>query len=174
MTAMRIRRRDGCWRRFLLAAAALPRFAEIAGIRFIVSGPRFFGVCCVNSSIRAIRAIRSIRQIHERTGVAAHVDAAPAAYALLGCLPGLSGLGGLIVSKLFWLQIMRHKEFVEKAQKQQQHTFEVAPRRGVLYDRNLRELAMTVQADSIFAVPSEIDDKDKTVHALAQIVHTSP
>jgi len=80
----------------------------------------------------------------------------------------------LIVSKLFWLQIVRHKEFVEKAQKQQQHTFEVAPRRGVLYDRNLRQLAMTVQADSVFAVPSEIDDKKATVHALAQIVHTSP
>jgi cell division protein FtsI (penicillin-binding protein 3) len=68
-------------------------------------------------------------------------------------------------SKLFWLQIMRHKEFVEKAQKQQQHTFEVAPRRGVLYDRNLRELAMTVLADSIYAVPSEIDDKTSVVHA---------
>jgi cell division protein FtsI (penicillin-binding protein 3) len=83
---------------------------------------------------------------------------------------------GLIVSKLFWLQIVRHREFVEKAEKQQQHTFEVAPRRGVLYDRNLRELAMTVQADSFFAVPSEIDDKDKaaTIHALAQVVHTSP
>ena len=37
--------------------------------------------------------------------------------------------------------------------KQQQRTFEVAPRRGVLYDRNLRELAMTVQVDSIYAVP---------------------
>ena len=80
----------------------------------------------------------------------------------------------LIISKLFWLQVMRHKEFVEKAQKQQQHTFEVAPRRGVLYDRNLRELAMTVQADSVFAVPSEIDDKKSVVHALAQIVHSSP
>lgn len=80
----------------------------------------------------------------------------------------------MIAAKLFWLQIMRHPEFVEKAQKQQQHTFEVAPRRGVLYDRNLRELAMTVQADSIFAVPSEIEDKTATVHALAQIVHVHP
>jgi len=79
----------------------------------------------------------------------------------------------LIVSKLFWLQIVRHKEFVEKAQKQQQYTFKVAPRRGVLYDRNLRELAMTVQADSVFAVPSEIADKKAAVHALAQVVHTS-
>jgi cell division protein FtsI (penicillin-binding protein 3) len=37
---------------------------------------------------------------------------------------------------------------VERAQKQQQRTFEVAPRRGILYDRNMRELAMTVQVDS--------------------------
>ncbi len=33
---------------------------------------------------------------------------------------------------------------------------------------------MTVQADSIFAVPSEIDDKTATVHTLAQIVHANP
>ena len=52
-----------------------------------------------------------------------------------------------IGGRLFWLQVVRHQEFVERAQKQQQRTFEVAPRRGVLYDRNLHELAMTVQAD---------------------------
>jgi cell division protein FtsI (penicillin-binding protein 3) len=62
----------------------------------------------------------------------------------------------LIALRLFWLQVVRHKEYVERAEKQQQRTFEVAPRRGVLYDRNLHELAMTVQVDSIFAVPSEM------------------
>jgi cell division protein FtsI (penicillin-binding protein 3) len=79
-----------------------------------------------------------------------------------------------IAGRLFWLQVIRHKEFVERAQKQQQRTFEVAPRRGVLFDRNLHELAMTVQADSIYAVPSEIDDKPKMAHALAALVHTDP
>ena len=48
------------------------------------------------------------------------------------------------------------RDFVERAAKQQQRTFEVAPRRGVLYDRNLRELAMTVLVDSVYAVPSEL------------------
>jgi cell division protein FtsI (penicillin-binding protein 3) len=83
---------------------------------------------------------------------------------------------GIIIGRLFWLQVVRHKEFVERAEKQQQRTFEVAPRRGVLYDRNLHELAMTVQVDSIYAVPSEIDDKDKqgVAHALAVLVHTDP
>jgi cell division protein FtsI (penicillin-binding protein 3) len=79
-----------------------------------------------------------------------------------------------ICARLFWLQVVRHKEFVERAQKQQQRTFQVAPRRGVLYDRNLRELAMTVQADSIYAVPNEIDDNQVSAHALAALVHTNP
>jgi cell division protein FtsI (penicillin-binding protein 3) len=85
-----------------------------------------------------------------------------------------------IGGRLFWLQIVRHKEFVERAGKQQLRTFEVAPRRGVLYDRNLHELAMTVQADSFYAVPSEIDDKERaawvqsTAHTLAAVVHTDP
>jgi cell division protein FtsI (penicillin-binding protein 3) len=79
-----------------------------------------------------------------------------------------------IAGRLFWLQVVRHQEFVERAQKQQQRTFEVAPRRGVLYDRNLRELAMTAQVDSIYAVPTEIDDNQTTAHALAALVHTDP
>ena len=79
-----------------------------------------------------------------------------------------------IVSRLFWLQVVRHKEFVERAQKQQQRTFEVAPRRGILYDRNLRELAMTVQVDSIYAVPTEIADAQTAARQLAAILHTDP
>jgi len=83
-----------------------------------------------------------------------------------------------IGGRLFWLQVVRHKEFQERAERQQLRTFEVAPRRGVLYDRNLHELAMTVQADSFYAVPSEIDDKQRAAwvqsaaHALAAVVHT--
>src|ERR1700677_2820715 len=85
-----------------------------------------------------------------------------------------------IGGRLFWLQVVRHKEFLERAEKQQLRTFEVAPRRGGLYHPNLHELAMTVQADSFYAVPSDLDDKeraawvDSTAHALAAVVHTDP
>ncbi|HET6208577.1 MAG TPA: penicillin-binding transpeptidase domain-containing protein [Terracidiphilus sp.] len=79
-----------------------------------------------------------------------------------------------IAGRLFVLQIVRHNEYVERAQKQQQRTFEVAPRRGILYDRNLHELAMTVQADSIYAEPTEIDDKKQAARVLAATVHTDP
>jgi cell division protein FtsI (penicillin-binding protein 3) len=81
-----------------------------------------------------------------------------------------------IAARLFLLQLVHHSDYVERAQKQQQRTFEVAPRRGILYDRNMHELAMTVQVDSIYAVPNEIDDKDKDSYArtLAGIAHTDP
>jgi cell division protein FtsI (penicillin-binding protein 3) len=78
----------------------------------------------------------------------------------------------VITGRLFWLQVVEHAVFIDRAAKQQLHTFEVAPRRGMLYDRNLRELAMTVQADSIYADPSEISDKEQAAKALAAIVHT--
>ena len=79
-----------------------------------------------------------------------------------------------IAARLFWLQIVRHQEFVARAQKQQQRTFEVAPRRGILYDRNLRELAMTVLVDSIYADPTQIADKQAAARILAPLVHTHP
>ena len=79
-----------------------------------------------------------------------------------------------IAGRLFVLQIVRHQEYMERAQKQQQRTFEVSPRRGVLYDRNLHELAMTVQADSIYADPSEIADQKEAARALAAILHSEP
>jgi cell division protein FtsI (penicillin-binding protein 3) len=77
--------------------------------------------------------------------------------------------------RLVWLQVVRHSDFVERAMKQQQRTFEVAPRRGVLYDRNLRELAMTVLVDSIYAVPSELgDNRAADAALLSKVVHTDP
>jgi cell division protein FtsI (penicillin-binding protein 3) len=80
----------------------------------------------------------------------------------------------VIAGRLFWLQVVRHAEFVERAQKQQERTIEVAPRRGVLYDRNLRELAMTVQVDSLYAIPADIDDKPAVAHQLSALVHIDP
>ncbi|GAC1355774.1 MAG: penicillin-binding protein [Acidobacteriaceae bacterium] len=82
---------------------------------------------------------------------------------------------GLIALRLTWLQVVRHGDFVHRAAMQQQRTFEVAPRRGVLYDRNLRELAMTVLVDSVYAVPSELgENREQAAGMLAKLVHNDP
>jgi cell division protein FtsI (penicillin-binding protein 3) len=77
-----------------------------------------------------------------------------------------------IAVRLTWLQVVQHGEWVDRARQQQQRTFEVAPHRGVLYDRNMRALAMTVLVDSIYAVPSELgDNRADDAALLAKIVH---
>src|SRR5260370_13492254 len=77
---------------------------------------------------------------------------------------------GLIGLRLGWLQLVRHQHYVETAAKQQQRTFEVAPPRGVLYDRNLRELAVTVLVARGDAVPSDVGrNRSQATGLLAEI-----
>src|SRR5947209_12008290 len=59
-----------------------------------------------------------------------------------------------ICVRLVWLQIGQYGFLTQKAARQQQRSIEVSPPRGVIYDRKGRELAMSVQVDSVFAVPS--------------------
>ncbi len=73
--------------------------------------------------------------------------------------------------RLVYLQVFQYGELLVRAQRQQQRTIEVAARRGVIYDRNGRELAMSATVDSIFAVPSEIPDHASAAALLANVLH---
>ena len=90
-------------------------------------------------------------------------------------LIGLLAVWALIIaSRLIYLQVFQHKEYAVREARQQERTFQIAPRRGMLYDREMQPLAMTVLADSIYAVPSEISDKAGAAAQLARIVHDDP
>src|SRR6266567_3753955 len=80
----------------------------------------------------------------------------------------------LIGVRLAYLQIYKYGDFVKQAARQQQRTVEVSPRRGVVYDRNGQELAMSVPVDSVFAVPSEIPDQETTASILAKVTGADP
>ena len=80
----------------------------------------------------------------------------------------------VIVARLVMLQVVHYGEWVQRAQRQQQRTVEISPQRGVIYDRNGQELAMTVQVDSVFAVPSEIPDQKTTATLLATVTGDDP
>jgi cell division protein FtsI/penicillin-binding protein 2 len=72
----------------------------------------------------------------------------------------------LICGRLVWLQVVDYGDYTQRAVRQQQRSIEVSPVRGNIYDRSGNELAMTVQVDSVFAVPSEVPD----IHSDAQIL----
>jgi cell division protein FtsI (penicillin-binding protein 3) len=81
----------------------------------------------------------------------------------------------VIVFRLFFVQIIKHHKYVEEAANQQERTFQVEPRRGIIYDRDLHGLAMTVYAESAYAVPWQVGaDKAHDAKLLAAIVHTNP
>ena len=61
--------------------------------------------------------------------------------------------GGAICLRLVYLQIFCYGQFEQRAQHQQLRTTEVAARRGIIYDRASRELAMSILVESVFAVP---------------------
>jgi cell division protein FtsI (penicillin-binding protein 3) len=63
-----------------------------------------------------------------------------------------------VFGRLGYLQLVRHSEYFARAQRQQQRTIEITPKRGAIYDRNMHPLAMSVSVESAFAVPSEIGD----------------
>lgn len=81
---------------------------------------------------------------------------------------------GGICLRLVYLQIFRYGEFEQRAQRQQQRTTEVAARRGIIYDRSGRELAMSVSVDSVFAVPADIPDLAGTISLVARITKADP
>ncbi len=77
----------------------------------------------------------------------------------------------LISLRLLGLQVVHYGDWVQRAQRQQQRSFDVGAPRGVVYDRNGHALAMSIMVDSIFAVPSEIPDPASTASLLARILH---
>jgi cell division protein FtsI/penicillin-binding protein 2 len=74
-----------------------------------------------------------------------------------------------ICGRLIYLQVFSYGKFVKQAGHQQQRAIPLAAKRGVIYDRAGRELAMSVMVDSAFAVPTEVKDLPTAVHLITRI-----
>ena len=79
-----------------------------------------------------------------------------------------------ICLRLIYLQIFCYGDFERRAQHQQQRSFDLSAKRGVIYDRAGRELAMSIQVDSAFVVPSEAPDLANTISLIARITKDDP
>src|SRR5258708_22119347 len=76
----------------------------------------------------------------------------------------------LIGLRLYQLQVLGHARYVHKAHQQQQRVVKLDPPRGTIYDAAGRELAVSVEVDSAYAVPSEIGERAAAVaRAIARV-----
>jgi cell division protein FtsI (penicillin-binding protein 3) len=77
---------------------------------------------------------------------------------------------GMVFVRLSYLQLFCHSEYLARAQRQQQRTIEITPKRGTIYDRNKRPLAMSIPVDSAFGVPAEIADENLAARLLSGVI----
>ncbi|HUL34618.1 MAG TPA: penicillin-binding protein [Candidatus Eisenbacteria bacterium] len=79
-----------------------------------------------------------------------------------------------VCGRLTYLQLIRHSEYMQLAMRQQRQTIDILPKRGAIYDREMRALAMSVPVQSAFAVPTEVKDKEMAVRLLAGALQMAP
>lgn len=76
-----------------------------------------------------------------------------------------------VLGRLTYLQLLCYSEYFAKAQRQQQRTFEISPKRGPIFDRKGRELAVSIPMDSCFGDPGEIKDAAMVARLLGPILN---
>jgi cell division protein FtsI (penicillin-binding protein 3) len=79
----------------------------------------------------------------------------------------------LITFRLFIIMVLQHHHFTKKAERQHQKTILIGPHRGTIYDRNGKELAISVDLESLYGVPSEIEDPDLVAAKLSNVLGMS-
>lgn len=76
----------------------------------------------------------------------------------------------VIFLRLVDLQTFREEHYRLQSDSQQQGFIVVTPRRGEILDRNLRELAISVRADSVYAQPRKIQEPMAVAKRLAPLL----
>ena len=82
----------------------------------------------------------------------------------------LAAWGLVVVGRLVQLQIADGPRYRARAQSQQERRIEVSARRGSIVDRAGRELAISVEGASVFAIPDEVVDETAAARRLAPLL----
>lgn len=91
-------------------------------------------------------------------------------YLLLGLLLLMCAA---VLAKATMLQIVQGERLAGLAKQEYRQTITLTPSRGVIYDRNRNELAVSVMVDSVYARPGEVKEADKSATKLAKVLHMS-
>jgi stage V sporulation protein D (sporulation-specific penicillin-binding protein) len=76
----------------------------------------------------------------------------------------------ICVGRLFFIQFFRSSYLTSIAKKQHNQLVELEPRRGAIYDCNLKTQAFNMSMDSLYAVPNTIKNKEYVINQLLPIL----
>ena len=83
---------------------------------------------------------------------------------------GVSLWAIVIGIRLVHLQVLGREFFEQQGARQSERTLNIDPRRGPILDRSGRPLAVSVDAESLYAVPQDVVDPAATAQALARAI----
>lgn len=79
----------------------------------------------------------------------------------------------ILIGRLAYVQLIKGEELQNRALDQWTRKLPVAPKRGVIYDRNGNILAQSASTETIVARPTEIENPKEVAQLLAPIIGTS-
>jgi len=80
---------------------------------------------------------------------------------------------GLLASRLFYLQVLRHDDLLAQAESNRTAVVPIVPNRGLILDRNGVVLASNYSAYTLEITPSRVGNVEQTIDALAQVLEVS-
>ncbi len=93
---------------------------------------------------------------------------------LFAILLSFSALVVALLTRVGWIQIVQGEMYQKLAFEQQNSSIEISARRGTIYDRNGKELAVSASVETISVNPQEIrkakEDKDYLAQRLSEIL----
>ena len=72
--------------------------------------------------------------------------------------------------RLLWIQVINSEEYKNKALEQRLRHLKVEPKRGIIFDRNGKELAVSASSQTVVAIPFEIEQPKTTASKLSDIL----
>ncbi|UXI68002.1 penicillin-binding protein 2 [Tahibacter amnicola] len=81
---------------------------------------------------------------------------------------------GVLGGRFFYLQVVRHEEFVTRADQNRIKLRPIAPARGLIFDRNGVLLADNTAAFRLEVIPERVKNLDATLEALGEVVPLTP
>ena len=79
-----------------------------------------------------------------------------------------------LVTRLGYLQMVRHEDLLEQAENNRTAIVPVVPNRGLILDRNGVVLASNYSAYTLEITPSKVADLEETIEGLSQVVDIQP
>lgn len=76
----------------------------------------------------------------------------------------------LLIYRLYNIQVVQNNKFKKIAQQEHLTSFSIKGERGNIYDRNLKKLALNIEVESLFAIPSKIKKPREAAQKISSIL----